>query len=323
MPSTDRLFLGIDGGGTRTRAVIVNEQGRILGSGEGGASNYDDVGADGAAQSISAAVNAARAGALLDETPFTAAFLGMAGVVSEKDRLVIRTIARDLNLAPDPFIGIDHDCRIALAGGLSGRSGIVQIAGTGSATYGRTATGKSHRAGGWGYLLGDEGGSYWLGLQAMIAAVRMYDGRDPFTSLAERVQVALGLADLEDIMHCLYVNSLSRAEVAALAPPVVEAAADGDRKAQALIEQGCHDLAECVRAVAQALEMDQMEVEVALIGGLFTAGDIFRRPFTKAVHRVLPKCKLAAAELPPVLGACILALASVGIEAVVPYRQIR
>ncbi len=319
MPTPDQLFLGVDGGGTRTRAVIVNEQGRILGSGEGGSSNYDDVGADGAAQSISAAVNAARSDVLLIETPFTAAFLGMAGVVSEKDRLVIRTIARDLNLAPDPFIGIDHDCRIALAGGLSGRPGIVQIAGTGSATYGRTATGRSHRAGGWGYLLGDEGGSYWLGLQAMIASVRMFDGRDPFTSLAERILVSLGLVDLDDIMHCLYVDSLSRTEVAALAPLVIEAAAEGDRKAQALIEQGCHDLAECVGAVAHELEMDLVGVEVALVGGLFTAGDVFRRPFTEAVNCVLPECKLMTAELSPVLGACILALASAGIEGIVPH----
>lgn len=112
-----RYVLGVDGGGTKTKAVIADEEGHVHGLGIGGPSNYDDVGMEKAKVGIAEA-------------------LWMAGVVSEKDRAVIHAIARELSLAADGNIDIDHDCRIALAGGLSGRPGIVLIAGTGSSCYG-------------------------------------------------------------------------------------------------------------------------------------------------------------------------------------------
>src|SRR5688572_32083605 len=126
-PSMKRYVLGIDGGGTKTQVLIADEEGHVQGWGIGGPSNYDDVGMEKAKAGIREAVHMARQRAALPERPFDSVFLGMAGVVSEKDRAVIRTIARQLDLAGDQNIGIDHDCRIALAGGLSGRPGIVLI----------------------------------------------------------------------------------------------------------------------------------------------------------------------------------------------------
>ncbi|MBX2999720.1 MAG: hypothetical protein KF893_14470 [Caldilineaceae bacterium] len=300
--------LGVDGGGTKTHVVILNEDGHLLAEATSGPSNYDDVGEAVARENIGRAVDAARASANLSAVPFDAVFLGMAGVVSAHDRRVIHNIAEALKLAPADAIAVDHDCRIALAGGLSGRPGIVQIAGTGSSTFGMNAVGEGWRAGGWGQLLADEGSGCWLGIQAMIGAVRSYDGRLPHTPLQERILAALALDDMNEIMHKLYVEQLPRSEMARLAPLVIETAHEGDPYARSLIERGCNEMADCVLAVARRLHMDEGPSELALVGGIFQAGEIVLQPMRAAVHARLPHCRVLHAEQPPVLGAGILAL---------------
>lgn len=303
-----RYVLGIDGGGTKTQAVIIDDSGHLCGTGLGGPSNYDDVGVETTQASIKQAVDAARQMADLPQTPLAAAFLGMAGVVSPTDRAIIQEIAQNLDLALPKTLGVDHDCRIALAGGLSGRPGLVQIAGTGSSTFGLNAAGEGWRSGGWGQLISDEGSSYWLGVQAMRTAVSAFDGRIDHTALLEKVQAHLGLAHINDIMHRIYLTGLARAEVAGLAPLVIEAARAGDDAALGLINQGTQELAECVFAVARRLGFTGGPCELAMVGGLFRAGDIFVRPFKNAVLGKLPHCRVIPAELPPVLGACVLSL---------------
>jgi N-acetylglucosamine kinase len=303
-----RYVLGLDGGGTKTRAVIVDDRGRLCGTGVGGPSNFDDVGIGPAQASIGQAVDAARQMAALPQRPFAAVFLGMAGVLSSSDRAIVQEMAQNLELASPEAVGIDHDCRVALAGGLSGRPGIVQIAGTGSSTFGMNEAGETWRAGGWGYLISDEGSSYWLGTQAMRLAVSAFDGRLGPTTLLERVQQQLQLADMNEIMHRIYIRGLSRAEVAGLAPLAIEAARAGDKVALALLDQGSLSLAEAVLAVAQRLGFSPGRCELAMVGGLFQAGDIFVQRFKAAVLDKLPACRVIPAELPPVLGAGLLAL---------------
>lgn len=308
-----RYVLGIDGGGTKTQAAIVDQDGRLCGAGRGGPSNYDDVGVAAARENILGSVQAARSMAKLDARPFDAVFLGMAGVVSAADRAAIHQIARDLGLAADERIGVDHDCRAALAGGLSGRPGIVLIAGTGSSCFGANRAGESWRAGGWGQLIADEGSSYWLGVAALRAAVRAYDGRGPDTLLLERIRERLALADMNEIMHRLYVSGMDRAEIATLAPLVVAAARENDSVATQLVAQGTADLADCVLAVARRLGMDGEPCELALVGGLFQAHDVVVPLFRSALSKRLPTCAISACELPPVLGACLLGLEALGV----------
>ena len=308
-----RYVLGIDGGGTKTQALIVDEEGYVQGWGIGGPSNYDDVGMEKAKAGVGEAVHMARQRASLPGTPFDSVFLGMAGVVSEKDRAVIHTIAQQLNLAGDQNIDVDHDCRIALAGGLSGRPGIVLIAGTGSSCYGQNTAGESWLAGGWGHLISDEGSGYWLGIQAMRCATASHDGRR-HSILKELVQDHLQLTEMRDIMHRLYVMGMSRAEVASLAPLVIRAAREGDQVALDLLDQGASDLAEIVNAVAVKLHFAGQDCELALVGGLFNAGDIVLSPLHVAVQKRLPDCRIVFAELPPASGAALLALKNLGVS---------
>lgn len=308
------LVVGIDGGGTRTRAAVVNESGQVLGLGMAGPSNYDDVGIATARDHIGQAVRQAWQEAGLPPRPSDAVFLGMAGVVSEADRATIRQIALELGLAPAAQIHVDHDIRIALAGGLAGQPGIALIVGTGSSCYGRQADGRSWRAGGWGHLLDDLGSGYYLGLQAMIAAVRAADGRGPGTVLFPAVMGALKLGDIQDLMRRLYHQGLTRAEIAAMAPLVLRAAADGDVIARQIIERGADELALMVETVARQLDFLPGPVSVTVTGGLARSGPVYWGPLCAAIQRRIPASQVVEPILPPVLGAALLALEAMGVE---------
>lgn len=301
------LFLGIDGGGTSTRALLCDERGRVFGLGTGGVANHLHAGWDGAAGSLRTAVHGAFTAAGLAPAPCEAAFLGMAATASDAARERWREIALQLGLATDAAaIGVDHDIRIALAGGLAGRPGIALIAGTGSSCYGRTASGATWQAGGWGSILDDGGGGYWLGLRAVGAAIRAQDGRGPETELLGRVLERLGVSNLREIVAKLHDGSLARHEMARLAEDVMACAAAGDSAARELLARGAAELAAMVRAVAQKLFADAAP-EVVLAGSTATAAE-FSPVIAAAVAREVPRARLAPAELPPVAGAALLAL---------------
>jgi N-acetylglucosamine kinase-like BadF-type ATPase len=305
--------LGIDGGGTKTQAAIVSLDGRVCGIGASGPSNYDDVGVHLAQENIGKAVAQASQHAGLPAAPFAAAFFGMAGVTTGADRTAIRAMAQDLRLAADDMTGVDHDCRIALAGGLSGRPGIVLITGTGSSCYGRASDGRDWISGGWGSLISDEGSGYWLGVQAMKTAAGVDDGRLPGSILFESVRAHLGLRETRELMHRMYVVGMSRPEIAQMAPLVIEAALQGDLAALDLIRQGAQEMAACVEAVARKVGLDRAPCELTQVGGLVNAGEVYLHPVREAVRQRLPACQFSLPELPPVLGASLLALQQRGV----------
>jgi N-acetylglucosamine kinase-like BadF-type ATPase len=306
------LVAGIDGGATRTRAAIASPTGSILGFGIAGPSNYDNVGVDTARANIGAALDRAWQRAGRGRIPLDGLFLGMAGVVSPGDRETIVRMALDLGSAPRNVIGVDHDIRTALAGGLGGRAGLALIAGTGSSCYGRRDDGRHHRVG-WGYLLDDVGSGYWLGLQAMIAVIHEADGRGPRTRLSATLQSALGYDHVDGIMRVLYHDGLGVAGVAALAPHVLTDASSGDRVAQSILERGAAELARSVDAVARTLAFAGSPFPLTLVGGLLESSPGYRALVTSAISARLPECRPQSPELPPVLGAVLLAFREAGV----------
>jgi N-acetylglucosamine kinase-like BadF-type ATPase len=306
------FVIGIDGGGTSTRAALLGFDGKLLAEGQSGSSNIDDVGVQVAEQNIDRAVAAAEAQSGLERQPAPAIFLGMAGVTSAADREHIRQIARNLKLAPDAAIGVDHACRAALAGGLSGRPGIVQIIGTGSSCYGRTTDGRNWMAGGRGHLVSDEGSGCWMGLQAIRAAVRAHDGRAPHTPLLDGVLAALNINEIDDVLNRLYVVGISRADLAALAPMVVREAMAGDEASLGIVQRGADDVSELVAAVA--CKLDMVDPEVCIVGGLLNTGPLIFDSYLAAILRRVPTAQVKTAEQAPVMGAAILALELAGIH---------
>ena len=148
-------------------------------------------------------------------------------------------------------------------------------------------------------------------MRGLESAIRAFDGRGPHTVLAERISRALELHDMNDIMHRLYAPPMPRAEIAGLAPLVFDAVVAGDTVARHLIERAAAALAECVCAVARRLGMHTGPSELALVGGMFMAGDTLFVPFCTALTAHLPQCSVLRAEQPPAVGACLLARAMV------------
>lgn len=309
------FVLGVDGGGTRTRVTVVGFDGHVRGAGMAGSSNYDDVGKDTAQANIALAAEEALAAAGVDRAQSAAIFLGMAGVTSDADKQHIYDIALALQLAPADRIGVNHDCSAALAGGLEGRPGIVQILGTGSSCYGRNSAGESWMAGGRGQLISDEASGNWLGIHAMRMAVRAYDGRTPDTVLLPRVLDALEIDSIEEILHRQFVVGMTRAEIAALAPLVLAAADGGDAVAAELLERGAQEVAEMVAAVAHKLGLASAPVcEVCMVGGVVEGSASYRQRITVAVQRMTPNAAIKLPVQPPVIGAAILALEIAGVD---------
>ena len=304
MTPEHRVAIGIDGGGTSTRAVIVGTDGAQLGSGSGGPSNYQAVGIERCHQSILEAIESAWKDSALPRRPADSIFLGMAGVVSEFDRGVIRDIVS--RIEPDAIVEVDHDLRPALASGVGSGEGIVLIAGTGSSCYGRNADGKSWRSGGWGHLLDDNGGGYRLGLDGLVAVVRAADGRAPATSLASTLPAALGIDAIDDILHAVHHRS-SRSDIAALAPLVLHAAEQGDTVATSIVEQGAHELALMVRAVDAALQWESRPVAVVCSGSLFRNA-YYRKVVESEVARQVDGVRLIEPEITPAMAGARLAL---------------
>jgi glucosamine kinase len=251
-------------------------------------------------------VDAAWENAGFESRSVRASFLGMAGVVSEQDRNLIGNIVSDLQVSDPDHIGIDHDIRIALTGGLGNLPGIALIVGTGCSCYGRNQVGESVRVGGWGHLLDDGGSSYFLGLEALKAIVRSADGRTGATSLMAVILEHFGISDVQEIMHQVYVKHAKKTDIAALAPLVLAEAQKGDECADQILLAGFHELATLVKVADERLQLDENRLTVT--GGLAHSGSFFKDGLYRAIRSQIPDIQIQEPILPPVLGAVLLAL---------------
>lgn len=304
------LALGVDGGGTQTRSVVLNDQGAVLGVGVSGPSKPDAVepvlGSQNLQESIRIACQNCGGTEAIDSI-----FIGMGGVISPADVQVVLGMLLGLNLRPNIPIGVEVDIRVALAGGTAGQPGIALIVGTGSSCYGRNAAGEAWRSGGWGYIIDDYGSGFYLGQQALEAVVRAADGRNPPTALTEPCMAALGITDLNELMHRIYYPRLDHTGIAALAPLVVECA-EHDATALDIIRRGCDELALMVEVTTNKLQLGS-DVIVVPVGSLGTVNPFYRRELDEAIHKRLPQARIRQPVAPAVIGAAFLALQQLGV----------
>jgi glucosamine kinase len=302
------IVMGVDGGNTTSRVVLADVYGKVLGYGKSGPASTDGVNVEAAKKHIQEAVDAAWKDAGQIPQPVSASFWGMAGVVSEPDRNLIREIVSGLRISDPKFIGIDHDIRIALSGGLGNMPGIALIVGTGCSCYGRTQGGDSARVGGWGHLLDDSGSSYFLGLEAIKKVVRSADGRSGVTSLTEVILNHYDIQDVQEIMNQVYVKGAGKVDIAALAPLVLAEAQKGDKSANAIVSAGLNELAILVKVVSEKLRFSHDEKRLTITGGLAHSGDLYKNGLYSAIRSQIPDIQIIEPLLPPVLGAVLLAL---------------
>ena len=265
-----KYFLGVDGGQSSTTALIGDGTGRVIGVGRGGACNH--VSAEEArAKFISAiggCVTQARdAAGLGEDAEYETACYGFSGGPADKDSLVAEMFRAGKRL-------VTHDAYIALCGAHAGAPGIITIAGTGSISFGRGADGRLMRAGGWGYVFGDEGGGFDLTRQALRAALRSDEGWGPPTELRDALVKATGAHDANDLMHQFYGGKLTRPQMAAMSRLVDVAALAGDVVAYGILSEAAQQLAGITLAVRKRAFAAKERAPVAYIGGVFNSAGL-------------------------------------------------
>jgi len=272
------FFLGVDGGQSSTKVLIGDASGRVIGRGTAGPCNH--VSGDEARtkflRTIGECVSAARADAGLGaDVRFRAACFGMSGGPEDKAALLKEVVDADQWL-------VTHDGMIALSGALAGEDGIVVIAGTGSLVFGRKGS-RTMRAGGWGYLFGDEGGAFWIAKQALRAALRYEEGWGSKTRLHAMFLAATGAKSANEALHLFYTPAWHRSRGARLAAEVDLVAQSGDEAAAVILRQAGDVLAELVGAVRSKLWEPDGKVTASYIGGVFRSAAVLSR-FTEALQ---------------------------------------
>jgi N-acetylglucosamine kinase-like BadF-type ATPase len=317
--------LGIDGGGSKTVCLLMNSDRLIMGRGEAGACNYQSVGIEFAKKSLESAIYQALQECrknLNSNLNISGICLGLAGVGRPKDVEIIQFIVTELQqnspadvnwgLLPSNTI-ICHDALIALVGGIGNDVGIVVSAGTGSIVYGRNQEGKTKRVGGWGYILGDEGGGYRIAIAGMQAGLKAYDGRGEATSLVEIFQENLQLTNIEELVEVVYRSGKGVREIAAMALLVHKAAKNGDMVANNIIDEAVGELVKATTVVINELfenELFEIEssLEVVTTGSLWKGESNIRLRFEECLLKRFPSVKVIYPRYEPAFGAGLLAL---------------
>lgn len=310
-----KYTIGVDGGGTKTLALLADLDGNILARGLGGASNFNAVGFAAACVAIETAITAAfislaeQGQVTLDfptyHLPISALCLGLAGAGRPEDAAQFSAWAREK--FSGAALKVVSDAEILLAAGAPSGPALALICGTGSIAYGRTEAGELVRAGGWGYLFGDEGSGFALGAAALRAVMRAYDGRGQPTRLTDLILARYGLTDPQGLVKNIYGAEDPRAEIAGLADLVERAASQNDPVAHALLDEAAQELAHAVQAVYRKL--GTVPVPLALTGGILLNSAQFSARF-RAVCRRLGLEFSAIDEIPePATGALRLARA--------------
>lgn len=295
-----QAVIGIDGGGTATRVLILGEHGAEVARAEGGPALIDRPSAPIDVETVADTVERAAAAAGI-ELPAAGLCAGFAGVGRELERRAVEE-ALTGRLAARARVITDADA--AFFDAFGDGPGLILVAGTGSIALGRAEDGREARTGGWGTLLGDEGSGYDIGLSALRAAARAADGRGRATELLSRLTAELGLAGPEDLIR--WASGARKTAFAALAPSVCELAAAGDAIAAEIVAAAVASLAAHVDALLARLGPWSAPPGLALAGGLLAPGGPLRDALVAAVAECA--CVVVDREVEPVRGAARLAL---------------
>ncbi|MGA2571638.1 MAG: BadF/BadG/BcrA/BcrD ATPase family protein [Terracidiphilus sp.] len=289
------VVLGIDGGGTRTRASIVDGE-RVLAIAESGSIKRLRVGAEAAEENLRTLLGDvyARAGV----KSVRAASCGVASATMPGIHEWITAVFDDFSVARSEVVG-DHV--IALDAAFRGGPGILQIAGTGTNTIGRAPDGATESAGGWSSRLGDEGSGYWIGLHAIRRALNAYDREEP-TEVLKRVGEIWGTPTLDELIDV--GDGTPGPDFAALAPAINELAESGDPVAVGVLRQAAADLVANVLLVRSKLhrkhaiagEVPVAEVPVAWTGSVIGKMRMVREAFFAGLHAAAPQMPVGTAE---------------------------
>jgi N-acetylglucosamine kinase-like BadF-type ATPase len=306
------LFLGIDGGGTKTSAIIMNASKEVLAEGEAGPSNPLRVGVETAVTNIIKATEEACDRGGLIAVDISAATLGLAGVRRRDIRERVRdSFCKRLNIKDTTVV---TDAEIALFGTTMGKPGLVVIAGTGSICLGKNEKGETAISGGWGPLAGDEGGGAGIAQTALHTVAKASDGRGRKTALTERAAEYFRASGPENLIVAIYSPQVDNLRIAGFARLVVETALDGDEVAMEILRDAGLELGLAACAVIRKLGLARRKVPIGCVGSVFKAGELLTEPMLEVIHKTAPAAFLSEPVLQPSHAAAIMAMRSIAAD---------
>ena len=295
------FFLGIDGGGTKTKCLVGDET-SVLGAGTGAGSNLVRVGESRARESLRAAILEACLTANIAPTQVARSCVGIAGGARPEIAEVVRKLVAEVVAGEVRVVG---DMVITMQAAFGNGPGVIVIAGTGSIAYGRNADGETARAGGWGFAISDEGSGHWIGRAAVAAVMRAHDQLAQASALLDPIMKAWGTGSREELV--VEANASPPPDFAALLPRVLSAADAGDSTAREVLTQAGVALAELARIVVGRLFGNAGTVAVAVSGGVFCNCEMIRQVFYDRLRVDCPHVSPKTDAVDPAMGALQLA----------------
>lgn len=306
-----RYVLGVDGGNSKTLAVVADERGQVLGVGRGGGSNHQTIGFDPALREVRDVACRALGLAGVAPAEIEAAFFGLAGADLPEDFALLTPALRELHLASR--MELDNDSIPPLRAAAGSPTAVVVVWGAGTNAAGRNARGEQIRLPALGWISGDWGGGGDLGREAIRLVVRAHDGRGQSTALRDLVLPVLGAADVDDLVRKLHFGDIPYGAIVALAPLVFTAAGAGDPVACTLVERAAEEVAVTAVALLRRLGALEVPADVVLSGSTFKAeGTLFLDAIRRRLAEVAPRARAFVPDIEPVLGSVFCAMELIG-----------
>lgn len=308
------FVIGIDGGGTKTSAVISDPYGKVHALAFSGPSNPNSISSDqlrAELETLTQKIINQNEKAFLEADVI---FGGFSGVENPLGKKLIASILNDIFQGKQ--ILIDNDAISALYSGTLGEPGIVQISGTGSITLGVNRHGQRERAGGWGYLFDDEGSGYSLGKNALSRVFKAYDGRGSSTILVQYTLDYFSVKEVPEIIPRIYNSENPRKTISQLSKLVVQAAEEKDSIALEILSEAGKEIGAGIAAVIQKLSLQNATVKVPVVitGGVFNSSHLIKPSILNEIHKNNLKVDIIKPDIPPVGGSVVAALKSKKIE---------
>ncbi len=299
------FYLGIDGGGTKTKSIIIDEHNNIVFEGVSGPSSIDTVSYKTSYTHIKESISDFFK--LFPTAKFKSAFIGLGGIVFEEQKETLKSFLKDIDgINSKTKLFIENDMFNALFSSGSFNQGMSLICGTGMVAFGIDEKGRTHKAAGWGYKEGESGSGYSLGFSAIQYMIRAFDGRYKKDDFAKEIADQINLTQATDIIHLLDEFHTNRTKVASLAPLVTKYANLNHPHALKIVDHATTEISLAVQAVFHELAFKD-EVSLVIIGSLGLAPGIFHDILIQKINAISPVIKIVKAVYDPALGAALYA----------------
>jgi N-acetylglucosamine kinase len=298
-------YIGLDGGGSKTKCVLTDSSLNILSEFTGGPSNFITIGTDIVTDTILDLIQKCCNEKNISHSEIKGIILGTTGAGREQHAKKLENAvlqkATKLNITINSF-KVESDARISLEGAFSGSPGSILIAGTGSIMFGKCRDGLIYRVGGFGRLIGDEGSGLTLGRKGLNIISKSFDGRGKETILSKKMKEQFRINNQEELITEVYSNEF---KIQLVAPLVIESANEGDELCTQILDEETDELVMHVAAMNRKLNEENMKL--VFIGGTITSDNYYSKMLREKINLFLPNIKIQQPDFPPEIGAVIMA----------------